>query len=488
MGFFPPGIAGSATEKSLCDSVYTSREMAYLESILRGQDLSQAHQRLVLETVLSIQESTYFHKSKRFPALLEYIVSHSIDGICSKLKERTIGIELFDRPESYDASSDPVVRVAIAEVRKRLALYYSEHLDAQVRIDLPVGHYEPEFRVRAHREDDVLAEQSRRKWEDRVTNETAASPDVVVPVAGHEIFDRRDQPFEDFEHRDDPRSELPVGLDMADADQSKRRMERQERPSRSQLHRRIYIAAPILLVVLLIAIWSANLLSSASPINKFWVPLLNSPDQVLIAVAVPSFEDPRNSPDSMGRFLTKQQNYPVPDMGAADSIKTFLSSRHRQSIISLAPSTTLSELHRAPAVVLGSSRMNPWVMLLGAGLHFQFEDDKEARVHWIQDTNNSTNRSWAVDLSIPYNQVTNEFALITRGYNSTTGQWWIGIGSTTGLGTIGAAQMLMDPNAMKALNAQLPKDWDRKNLQIVIEFRVVNGSLGASHVVATYLW
>jgi len=66
--------------------------------------------------------------------------------IGSLLKERTLGIEVFDRPSTYDTNSEAVVRFTAGEVRKRLLLYYHERgRNSGVRISLPVGSYVPEF-------------------------------------------------------------------------------------------------------------------------------------------------------------------------------------------------------------------------------------------------------------------------------------------------------------------------------------------------------
>jgi hypothetical protein len=41
---------------------------------------------------------------------------------------------------------------------------------------------------------------------------------------------------------------------------------------------------------------------------------------------------------------------------------------------------------------------------------------------------------------------------------------------------------------MSRIAAGLPKDWDSKNLQIVLEIELVQGSAGAPRVIATYTW
>jgi len=96
-----------------------------------------------LERVLASHE---FRSSKRSRDFLRYVVENTLAGRAGLLKERTIGIEVFGRPTSYDPSDDATVRVKAGEVRKRLGLYYSsEGIAHSVRIDLPSGTYVPEF-------------------------------------------------------------------------------------------------------------------------------------------------------------------------------------------------------------------------------------------------------------------------------------------------------------------------------------------------------
>src|ERR1700684_2624982 len=93
--------------------------------------------------LLELQEvlaSPHFCNSKRYPALLQYIVEKTLAGESELLKERTLGVEVFDRPPSYDTNTDTVVRYTAGEVRKRLSLYYSEHASSSgIRISLPAG-------------------------------------------------------------------------------------------------------------------------------------------------------------------------------------------------------------------------------------------------------------------------------------------------------------------------------------------------------------
>jgi hypothetical protein len=86
-----------------------------------------------------------FGHSRRYPAMLRYVVDRTLEGKDGELKERTVGVEGLGRPVSYDPSQDPIVRTTAAEVRRRLAVYYQETVGSDVRIQLPIGTYVPQF-------------------------------------------------------------------------------------------------------------------------------------------------------------------------------------------------------------------------------------------------------------------------------------------------------------------------------------------------------
>src|SRR3984885_9547472 len=93
--------------------------------------------------------TAHFKNSRRYPALFRYIVEETLEGRGEFLKERLLGVQVFGRPAGYDTASDPIVRVTIAEIRKRIAQYYYEEAhESEMRIELLPGSYEPEFRPR----------------------------------------------------------------------------------------------------------------------------------------------------------------------------------------------------------------------------------------------------------------------------------------------------------------------------------------------------
>ncbi len=61
-------------------------------------------------------------------------------------------------------------------------------------------------------------------------------------------------------------------------------------------------------------------------------------------------------------------------------------------------------------------------------------------------------------------------------------------GGLTGYGTIAAGEFLTDPGYMETLAKQTPKDWSRKNIQVIIGTKVINGNSGPPRVVDRYFW
>jgi len=88
-----------------------------------------------------------FKGSDRSARFLEFIVERATTGQIHDLKERSIGVELFGRPPSYNTSEDAIVRVTASEVRRRLLRHYgSPGKTPRFRIDLPLRSYVPEIR------------------------------------------------------------------------------------------------------------------------------------------------------------------------------------------------------------------------------------------------------------------------------------------------------------------------------------------------------
>ena len=79
--------------------------------------LSESQTQVVRAELVHLLESGAFRNSKRCREFLEYIVEHTINGPRGTLKERSIGVELFQLPQDFDTGQHTIVRVTANEVR-----------------------------------------------------------------------------------------------------------------------------------------------------------------------------------------------------------------------------------------------------------------------------------------------------------------------------------------------------------------------------------
>src|SRR5438128_11875359 len=69
--------------------------------------------------------SRTFAKSKQLRRLLQFCVDSTLRGESQKLKEYTLGIEVFGRGADFDPRTDPIVRVDARRLRKKIESYYT---------------------------------------------------------------------------------------------------------------------------------------------------------------------------------------------------------------------------------------------------------------------------------------------------------------------------------------------------------------------------
>lgn len=99
-----------------------------------------------------IMASKHFAHAPMKQKFLRLICEFHLTGRGGELNEYLIGREVFDRDNSYNPATDPIVRVGAHGVREKLERYYQkEGVDDEVQIEIPVGSYEPNFVRYVHR-------------------------------------------------------------------------------------------------------------------------------------------------------------------------------------------------------------------------------------------------------------------------------------------------------------------------------------------------
>jgi malectin (di-glucose binding ER protein) len=108
-----------------------------------GWEAERAELRAVLQSHLFTRSPTLTH-------LLSYLCERTFAGESAQIKEYSVGLDVFDRRDSFDQDTDSIVRVQANRLRKRLSEYYaSEGAAHPIRITIPVGQYIPVFKTMA---------------------------------------------------------------------------------------------------------------------------------------------------------------------------------------------------------------------------------------------------------------------------------------------------------------------------------------------------
>ncbi|MBA1345096.1 hypothetical protein [Rhizobium sp. WYCCWR 11146] len=108
-----------------------------------GQAVCESEARSEAERLLA---DPRLHVSDRHRAFLRYIVDAVFEGRGDAVKAYSIAIDVFNRPPSFDPSSDPIVRIEATRLRETLAKYYEQlGNEPGARLDIPRGRYVPVF-------------------------------------------------------------------------------------------------------------------------------------------------------------------------------------------------------------------------------------------------------------------------------------------------------------------------------------------------------
>ncbi len=378
--------------------------------------LTGAGRAAMLEQTERVLQSPLFAHSKRYPAVLRYLVDRALSG-ATDLKERTIGIDVFGRAPSYDTNSEPTVRVVAGEIRRRLTLYYLQPgRESEIRIDLPPGSYVPDF---------------------------------SFPAGG-------------------------AAQAMA-------------RPRRTG---RLYVAAGVLIAAILVAAAWRQSHPPMTAVERFWEPVLKGSKSVLLCVS--SRKGPSSSsagaPEATQTFQTTmvgQEEIGLMNAVATSGIAAFLQSKGVTHRIRTADSTSLTDLRDGPAVLIGAFG-NQWTMRVTDAMRYRLKTATD--LNWIEDRENPSRQQWSVRFSLPYAEVTADYGLIARTLDASTGRMVVTVGGLSPLGTEAAAEFLANPAYMETVASKVPQGWENKNIEIVIETKLVNGNSGPPSAVATHFW
>jgi hypothetical protein len=391
--------------------------------------LTEEHIREELNRVLASHE---FRSSKRSQDFLRYVVENTLHGQGDMLKERTIGIEVFGRPTSYDPSDDATVRVKAGEVRKRLGLYYSDlGSHNAIRIELPSGTYVPEFHSQA-----------------------AAVP--LQPAPGGPAS---------------PAADAVVAVERRAAWLTPRRI----------------AAAAVLLAVAAVAVWAVAR-PAVTALDEFWAPVLkgSSPLQ-LCAAYVPVYGvdiDPSITPPTqVGDFtLLTDQFVGGGDLIAISRLSAMLARSRHVYRIKVGNDVSFADLRSGPAVLVGFS-YTKWKQISSQMRYFVDGFRRPAGI-----TDNGKLTDWVLP-ALPRDRHTAEdYAIVSRVFHPDTRAMLVELAGITQYGTDAAADLVTNSDLMAEALRDAPAGWQKKNLQLVLHVKVISGAPSSPTIVKKFFW
>lgn len=111
--------------------------------------IDQIEPAAIREELDRILGSETFSRSERSRELLKYIVEKDLEGEADRLKGFAIALDVFDRQDSFDPSTDAVVRVQAGRLRDLIDTYYAaEGAENDIQISVPRGSYVPAYELK----------------------------------------------------------------------------------------------------------------------------------------------------------------------------------------------------------------------------------------------------------------------------------------------------------------------------------------------------
>jgi len=249
----------------------------------------------------------------------------------------------------------------------------------------------------------------------------------------------------------------------------------------------IVLAAAVLAAILIVSLISR---SNPSPtaLDRFWSPVWNSPSPVLLLIgrSARRAQPPSVTPAAVTLGdLMAEETVAFADSTTLAKLTGLMSMKGKPVHIRRFASAKLEDLRDGPAVLIGAFN-NEWTLRLTGQMRFHFERDN--LLGWISDQQNPNSRQWLVDRAAPIATVPEDYGIISRVQDPTTGRLVVIAAGLTKFGTGAAGELLTDPQYLQSVARTAPKDWDRKNIQIVFATKLVGESSGPPRIIATYFW
>ena len=391
--------------------------------------VGEAEKVAVLEQMERIAVHPAFKSSTHSVKFLRYVVESALRGDGDRIKERTIGIEVFGREPDYDVTQDRIVRATAAEVRKRIAQYYYEPEHArEIRFDFRPGSYLPEFHPPLESSTSLVEQ---------------APANLTVPATASVS---------------------------------------ENHPWRFRATVLCVVLAILACLIVALRIRKAGLNLSAfrsskavSSLDLFWKPILDSSGNLLICVD--------GDPDI--KLHRQTDSIPLTNAFSLVRLGDYLGKRGKSYQLRTISSLDFQDLAAQSNVLIGGLS-NPWAVDQTAKLRYHLEQHPGTGLIWIEDRKNPSSRIWSTNAPLLALQSKDEYAIVVR--TVTAGNPGIIIAGLTPNGTAGASECLLSVKCIDDIVRQAPKDWVSKSIEAVVVTHMIDGRPGPSSVQAVEAW
>ena len=373
-------------------------------------------------------------RSSNLARMLIFACEKHFQGLDDQVTEHSIATDALGRRDDFDPQTDTIVRVTARSLRKRLQeIYHTDGVNRPVHIHIPHGSYVPEFLLQG--------------------------PETVEARPGSVT-----------ERLISSGNQAPAGR-----------------------HRFVLGILSITALVAALAtggIYAYHRASSAEDavIDKFWGPLVNSAEPVLIVVGTGNRANllpPENESTSFDAHITSPKHHI--SLASAIALANVAGVLHQHGVareIKEDVETSLTDIHSRKLILIGA-RNNPWTMRLVGPMRFHFTPGLMAQ---ILDRKNPQNTDWSIDQSKPYSSVSTDYAIVARYYDPTTEGLVMVIAGIGPYGTEAASAFAVTPQYLEQIAKQLPSGWENRNIEIVLKTQVIDGKAGPPLLVSSEVW
>jgi hypothetical protein len=227
--------------------------------------------------------------------------------------------------------------------------------------------------------------------------------------------------------------------------------------------------------------------------RQLWAPILQESGQIQLVVADLSATlnnsqgQQRRQAGALIDLLRMGEIVNYRDSLAQTDLVAFLSRHGKPYRLELSSQASYSDLQRSASVLVGGLD-NVWTLRLTEPLRYHFVHRGPGYNYAIADREHPEDGGWSVDLTQPPDHFTQDYAIVARVFDATTGRPVLVVAGIGANGTTAAAQFLLEPDRMAELTPHAPRNWEHLNMEAVIRTQILDNHAGPPHVVACHFW